>query len=547
METAFSDRLVLSLKLTVGGTQHAIPPGNIKSFALDLWNWGLEGRVEFIAVDDQGHGGQQEDKILSDFLEPDLGEVSLEVKTSYTDSPNQPDITLLQVKGLIIDKALTELPAATVKGAPLLHRRYSVHFQDAARLLWRQHYPCVLYTSKTLKDVLDAHKGSKISLTYDWSEGLETTCPMIFLGLDPEAGASFYDFMLWYVRTHNGVLSYDYSSQGYKLSGSKDSLGVALELRAEDVASVEVSFPEVIRHDVTVLNSYADGTQTESITQDQAVSGIRQDILLTTPIADEVQARVTLETAKLKARSQEVELTWRRLPAATFAPGKLVKLPGSTGFAAAGVPASETFRVREVHLRGEAVQEGSDAESLGTNAGYRFSMSTRLELKDEACVSLPEYTAPRYPRYVEGKIVSEVGEDTDETWQAYTDSATSVDTYKVKIPLWEDQIITVPFNPNLQPGHFYFPAYKGSRVLVALDFQRAWLKRFLDWRSGARMPADGQGVQLLMGKTTTSGTAMKHYYEDAKPVFQLQRTNDKDTSKVEIKEGSLLILVQEEQ
>jgi hypothetical protein len=545
----FQDRLAVSLTLTLGTTAHTIAPGNIKSFELELHSWGLDGRVEFMVADNQAAGGTVSDAVLQDFLEQDLAEVSLELKTNYTDLPTAPTPTSLQVKGLVIHKSLVELPAADVKGAPLIYRRYGVRFQDPARLLWGQHYPCALYTQKTMKDVLDAHKGDKISLTYDWQAGMATTLPMIFLGHSPEPGAaSFYDFLLWYIDTRNGVLSYDYSSQGYAISETKDSSGTAIDLQAQEVADVEVIFPELPRYDVSVLNSYTESTKTEAITNEQAASGIRQDVLLRTPIEDDVTARVTLETARLKLRGQEVVLAWRRFPATAFAPGALVKLPSTKGFAAAGVPASETFRVRSLHVKGEAIQAGPDAEHQDPNAGYHFSMSTRLELKDETYVELPAYTAPRYPRFVEGKIVSEVGEDTEETWQAYTDSATSVDSYKVKIPLWENQIITVPFNANLQPGHFYFPAYKGARVLVAMDFQRAWLKRFLDWRAGARMPADGQGVQLLMGKKTTSSTAMKHYYDgDAKPVFQLQRINDKDTAKIEIKEGSMLIVVQEEQ
>ncbi len=548
-EKVFSDRLAVSLTLTLGGTAHTIPPGDIKLFELELRSWGLDGRVEFIVADTEAAGGQQSDAILTSFLQQDLAEVSLELKTNYTDLPTAPAATSLKVKGLVIDKSLVELPAAEVRGAPLIYRRYGVRFQDAARLLWGQHSPCVLYTQKTMKDVLEAHKGDKISLTYDWQAGMGTTLPMIFVGLSPEPGtASFYDFLLWYIDTRNGVLSYDYSSQGYAVSETKDSSGTPIELRAQEVEDVGVRFPEIPRYAVSVLNSYADGPTTQDISQAQAASGIRQDVLMRTPVTDEVDARVTLETARLKLRGLEVELSWRRFPATAFAPGALVKLPSTQGFAAAGVPASETFRVRSLHVKGEAIQPGPDAGLLDPNAGYHFSMYTRLERKDETYVELPAYTAPRYPRFVEGKIVSEVGEDTDETWQASTDSTTSLDSYKVKIPLWENQIITVPFNANLLPGHFYFPAYKGARVLVALDFQRAWLKRFLDWRAGARMPADGQGVQLLMGKKTTSSTAMKHYYDDdAKPVFQLQRTNDKDTAKIEIKEGSMLIVVQEEQ
>lgn len=544
---AFSDRLILGLTVTVGGTAHTIPPGDIRAFELSLWSWGLEGHVEFLVADNKASGGKQKDEVLANFLKPDLGEVSLEVKASVTDTATKPTITSFKMKGLIVDKTLEELPANTVRGSPLLYRRYGVRFRDAARLLWSQHYPCVLYTSKTLKDVFDEHKGEKISLTYDWSADLDVTRPQIFLGLDPESGASFYDFLLWYVDTRNGVLSYDYTAQGYKLSAAKDATGTPINLRPEDVAEVQVVFPEVIRHEVTVLNSYTESATTAPITQSNAVTGIRQDILLSTPIADDVEARKTLETARLKVRGQEVELAWRRFPAVAFAPGSLVKLASGQGWAAAGVPATETFRVRSMSLRGEALEPGPDAEHMEPNAGYSLTMTTRLELKDEKYVELPAYTTPRYPRYVEGKIVSEVGEDADETWQAYTDSATSVDSYKVKIPLWENQIITVPFNPNLLPGHFYFPAYKNERVLVALDFQRSWLKRFIDWRAGARMPSDGQGVHLLMGKTTKSGTSMKHFYEEAKPVFLLQRTNEKDTAKIEIKEGSMLIQVKEEQ
>ncbi|QRK06977.1 hypothetical protein JQX13_44115 [Archangium violaceum] len=547
MAGPFQERLVVSLTVTIGGTAHAIPPGNIKSFSLELRGWGHEGHVEFIIADNQGLGGQQQDTLLADFLKPDLAEVSLELKSLHTDLPAKPTPTSLTVKGLVHDKTLTELRATPAQGDPILYRRYGVSFRDAARLLWSQHFPCVLYTQKSFKDVLDAHKGDKISLTYDWSAVLDTTCPMIFLGLDPEKASSFYDLLLWYVDGHNGVLAYDYSTQGYELSATKDGTGTPLELKPQEVASLEVRFPEVIRHDMAVLNAVAEGPQNQAITQTSAVSGIRQDVLLRTAIADEVQARVDLETARLKVRGLELELEWNRFPAIAFTPGTLVKLPSTAGWNAAGVPASETFRVRHMLLRGDALQPGPDAERDQPDAGFHFQMRTRLERKDETWVELPEYIPPPYPRYVEGLIVSEVGEDADETWQAYTDEATSLDGYKVKIPLWEDQIITAPFNPNLLPGHYYFPAYKGEKVLVGLDFQRAWIKRFLDWRTGARMPQDGQGVHLLMGKTTQSNTSMKHYYDDARPVFLLKRTNDKDTGTLRIQEGNLFLQVKEDE
>lgn len=548
MERTFQERLAVSLTLTIAGKAHKIVPGSIKRFALELWSWGLEGEVEFLLADNKERGGQEKDELLADFLKPDLVEVSLEVKGVLPETSTTRTHTALTLQGYVTDKTLAEEGVPTEDSSAILHRRYGIRFQDAARLLWRQHYPCALYTSKTVQDVLDAHKGEKISLSYDWDAGLGTTHPMLFVGLEPGAGASFYDWVLWYVHSRNGVFTYDYAAHGYKFAAAKDASGTPLELKEDNLAGLEVLLPEVIRHDVTVLNAIAESPQTQAVTQKQAVSGIRQDVLLCTPIADEVQARVDLETARLRVRGPELEVVWRSFPEQTFTPGALVKLPDNPAWGAAGVAKGQVLRVRSLHVSGEVTSTQGEEEVYGDDCAlFTFSMSTRLETRDEPYVDLPAWQLPHYPRYVEGFIVSEQGAEEDETWQVYTDSNTSLDEYKVKIPLFDEQIIPAPFNPNLLPGHFYFPAYKGERVLVALDFQRAWIKRFLDWRTGARMPQDGQGVQLLVGKTPENGTALKHFYTDDKPVFLMQRTNAKDTQKIQLDEGTLLIEVKEEQ
>jgi hypothetical protein len=371
---------------------------------------------------------------------------------------------------------------------------------------------------------------------------------MIFVGLDDQRGASFYDWVLWYVHAQNGVFVHDYATHGYKISGAKDATGTPMNLKRLNLQGLELLLPEVIRHNVNVLNALAEGPATKAVANKQAVSGVHHDVLLVTPISAEVDARVTLETDRLKPRGPEVDVVWRSFPEKAFTPGALVKLPAEDAWGAAGVAKDATFRVRSLHLHCGVADGISEDEVYGdAEMFFTFSMNTRLEPKDEKHVDLPAWQPPPYPRYVEGLIVSEQGDDKDETWQVYTDSDTSVDGYKVKIPLYADQIIAAPFNPNLLPGHFYFPAYKGERVLVALDFQRAWIKRFLDWRTGARMPQDGQGVALLVGKTPENGTAIKHYYTDDKPVFLMKRTNDKDTQRIEIGEGSLVIQVKEDQ
>lgn len=545
MQGTFEDRLAVSLTLTVGGKAHAIPPGNIQSLSLDMHGWGMEGQVEFILTDNKTLGGKQKDELLADFLKPDLAEVSLEVSAVQTDIRPKQKAKPLKLKGLVSSKALVELPASPAPKAPLLHRRYTVHFLDAARLLWRQHCPCALYTQKSFKDVLEEHKGEKIQLSYDW-DVLDVSHPLLFLGLERELGASFYDLLLWYVDRHHGVLAYSAEKGSYSLLKKKEDSGEPLELEPAEVDSLRVLLPEVIRHEVTVLNAVAESPKRESVSQEQALSGLRQDVLLCTPLSDTVQDRVDLEKERLKARGLELELVWRRMPAEPFSPGALVKLPPGRGWNPASVAAKDTFRVRSLRLRAQALDSNPDAEREAPHAGFHFQLRTLLERKEETWVDLPAYTPPRYPRYVEGLLVSEVGEDKHETWQVYSEDKTSLDIYHVKLPIWEDQVVGAPFNPNLLPGHFYFPAYKDERVLVALDFQRAWIKRFLDWRAEARLPQESQGVKLLMGKTPTNGAALQQAYEDDKPVLLMKRINEKDTAFIRLREGAMRIQVKEE-
>jgi hypothetical protein len=180
-------------------------------------------------------------------------------------------------------------------------------------------------------------------------------------------------------------------------------------------------------------------------------------------------------------------------------------------------------------------------------AGYNIELRSHLELESEDWVSLPSFKPPLYPIYVEGKVVSEQGAKEAETYQIYQDNETSLDQYKVAIPLWNDQQVVLPFEPNFFTGHFYFPDYKDARVLVALDFHSALIERFLDWRAGARLPMDSQGNHILLGKTEKSQTSIKHVYVDDKPVLDVKRTSDKDTERIKMVEGSLILETKEEE
>lgn len=537
------DRLAIALTLTIGEDANAIAPGDVKSFELSLLAFGFEGQVEFLVGDDQVLGGPRTDALLQGFLKPDLMDVSISIQAVLTGETDKPVFTALSVKGLALEKKLVELPVeSAAKTGPVLYRRYTVRFQDAAALLWRQHHPCALYTDKTLTQVIDDHKGEKIALTYDWDDVLRKELPQIFLGLDE--GASFYDFVLALVDERGGVFAYDYAKASYRLSAAKDESGTPITLKPADIASLEVRFPEVPRYEVAVLNSYAAAPTNQAVTREDAAEGVRQDVLLRSPLAADADARVAQEKARLVTPQKRVRLVFSRFPTTALSPGLLVKLPATDDWAAAGVAGGETFRVVEVQATGAALSK--DDQHGNPSAGYDARLTVLLEPLAETAVVFPAHASAFPPREVEGTIVSEVGEDGEETWKAYSDEATSLDQYRIKVPLFADQIVAAPFDPGLLPGHFYFPLAKAARVLLSMETYRTTILRSLEWRAGARMPADGEGVQLLMGKTTTSGTALQHSYTDGKPSFQVQRVNDKDKATIQMQEGTLRIQVKED-
>ena len=142
-------------------------------------------------------------------------------------------------------------------------------------------------------------------------------------------------------------------------------------------------------------------------------------------------------------------------------------------------------------------------------------------------------------------MISEVGEDTDVTYQIYQNADTSIDEYKVEIPAFDKKQIKAPYMSTQATGTFYVPVYKQAKVRVACFFTRAEIVRVLDHRPGAKVPQDGQGQHLLFGKSDKSQTSMLHDYQDDKPVLRVLRTNDKDTVLVKLEEGKLTLKVEE--
>lgn len=532
----FIHDLALELVLAIDGTSCTVPGGQIKNFSFELTPCGFDASLDFWLE-------AEFDTLFSLFTQALLTEVNFVVQAYY----NEPDTPALPVvlQGIVTQKSLAEITIPTVEDIPVLYRHYSIQFADPARVLWRQHFPCELFVDKTMQDVCDAHKGAKITLTYDWPV-LQTQHPILFLGLgDSQNKAGFYDFLMWFIQGHDGVYTYDSAANSYKISAAKEDIGEARPLNKLEVDNCRVYFPETPRHNVHVLNAYSGSPQNEEKQNSQVVTGIRKDVLVRTAVTQDFTDRGTLEENKLKLREHEVEVRMKDYPTATILPGYLFTLDGE-GWGEQNFTFSKTYRVFKVVCRAAGKRQEAEEDVTLELAGYDIEMSIYLELQSEKYVHLPPYQAPHYPVHVEGKILSETGEETQETYQIYQESTTAADVYKVQVPLWNNQVVIVAYNPNLFPGHFYFPAFKNARVLLAMEFQSAWIKRFLDWRPGARLPAEGQGNHLLMGLSETSQTSMSHIYQEQKPIFHIKRKMDKDTESIQLKEGCMILETKEE-
>lgn len=543
---SFTEGLRPTLSLDIAGTTFDIVTGDIDAFELEMTPWGFRGHASFWQQDNKAAGGQEEDKLLEPFLKPDLIKATFKVSSDYlrrsVKSPPDP----ISVIGLVQRKAVVEQEGKGVKNRPILHRLYTIEFADAAHVLWRQHWPSQLYVDKTFKDALEEHKGAEILLKHELT-ALTVRHPVLCLGQGVfEPPASFYDLVIWFLNRWNGHLLYDPTTRTYTLGKEKKAAGSAIYLDPDDVAGWQMRLPEQPRWEGHILNASTLDSRNEPLTQDQSVKGVRRDLLLRSDVASRINDRKTEESNRQAATPQpEVRLWFRQMPSIAVTPGALLKMDGtpwSTKLQFKG----KQYRAFRLHIRAEATRRDADLGHAAPQAEFETHLVVDVETKEDARPRLPAFQTPRYPIEVEGKVVSEKLEEKELSWHLYENQDTSEEQYRVEIPLWENQQVVAPFLPSLAAGHFYFPAYKGERVLVALHFTAAEIRRFLDWRPGARLTQDSQGNHLFMGLTETDRTSFQHVYEDQKPVFQLHRRHEKDVGSVRIEEGTMILRIEEE-
>ncbi len=535
MSTAFQEELRIELTLTLGGQSFSIPGGQVKHVAVHLTQHGFTASVSFWTALEK-----QDEPLFTAFQKPDLAQVRLSL-TAVDPSLDSPPAPIL-LQGLARARRLSAETHGSLQGSERVFRHYTLEFADAAQVLWRQHRPIELVTDTSLQEVLDAHKAS-LQISYDWAL-LRQKQPMLCLALGADAPeVSFYDFVLWYVDSNHGVFCYDSQRNEYLLAESKPSSGQAAPLGPLRVGSMRVRLPPPIRHGTRVLNAVAEQPTTTPIPQDQAATGVSHDVLLRTPLTSEAEQRQKLEKSRLQLRQRQLEVSFKQFPAVDVFPGALLRLEGSL-WPSTLTGLDDDQRVLELDLEAHAELEGPHDEQQASTARYSVSLSIQTEPASDPLPTLPPYLAPRYPIHVEGLVHSPGGEPEDRRYLIIEDEKTSLVSFQMTVPLW-NKTVSVPAEPIHFPGHFFFPPYKNTRVMVELHFERAELLRFLDWKEGVRTPLDGQGDQILLGWNKTSQTAFTHDFQDDNPVWRIHRTSGGDTQLVRMGEGHLFIQVQE--
>jgi hypothetical protein len=535
---SFTGDLAITLSLTIAGQAYNIPAGNVKSLELSLHPYGFNGKVSFVVSTE----GATDTLFTPMTTQSDLIEVSLQAEVFI--KPSDATSTPLKLSGLVTTRGFSEQTLTNILPTQplMLSRHYHLAFADPAQVLWKQHYPCDLLTDSSLQTLITAHTSAKINLKYDW-DVLQTQHPVLALSLGASGNqASFYDFILWLVDSQNGVFTYDVANNQYSLSAAKSQSGKPQSLDPLEIAKFGIDFPEVLRYQPNVLNAYSETPKITAIFNNQMASPIHRDYITSYPIASDMQARVTLETARFKQRQHEVWVEYQKFQLQVTPPGQLVNFQGSSAWSSSLFNQANTYRVREWRLLAHWVKQGD----VPGYSCYDMEQSMKLESSAELWVDLPAYELPVYPFFVEGKVHSEKGGDTDATYQFYTDETTSINYYQINIPLWGNKIVRAAYQPNMDTGQFYFPPYKNARVLVGLGFDNAFIAGFLDWGSGTALPLDSQGNQLVMGKSPTSQNTIKHTYVDSKPELQIQRTQDKDTELLQFSDGYIVLQTQQQ-
>ena len=528
------DNLKCTLDLEGSGKKLHVPCGNITRMQTNIHSYGFEGRIEFM-VD-----GEEKVDFLYEFP---IIELTLTLISDQAPKQEKP----IELKAIVTQKALLrEFPRPEGPDLQVLTRLFSIEFKDPALAIWSQHYPVAIFTEKSMENVINSYISKTISINIE-STRVKESKPLIALGLgDHRNQVNFYSFLMWYLHDMESIWEYDYIEKKYVIRDEKKSSGKPIPL-PYDTGQVTVCWPEPPRQDIRIFNSYADDPAVRKIDGKEVYEEITRDILYTTPILADVDARAAKERPKSHAFEHGLDIFFDNFPTVSPFPGGIFTFEDdhwSKDF----FFKKKTYRLQSLILNVEA-SDFQFSKVIEKDAQvFHGTLHGSFELKEEETIRRPHFNVPLYPFPLEGKVFSEVGEEKELTFDIGKDEQTSQLYYTVQLPCAEDQKVTTPFEPTYTNGQIYNPLLKGQRVVVHFHLFTAKIVEVLDWLGCAQLPVKTQGNRTVFAPRNEDKayTLMEHVDEEGHLVFLIERKSDKQIQLIRIKEDGLHVIVHKE-
>ncbi|WP_226647861.1 hypothetical protein [Microbulbifer variabilis] len=540
------DRLSFDVILYIGDKVEHIPGGAIESFQARLELFGFQGCLSFSYDSDL-----REDTLIASFSNETLIAISISFSPTLKFGEDVKPVTL---KGIVTEKSVVERRSDALHGQPIINRFYTMNFSDPAQVLWKQHFPCELYTNISMRKVVEKQLVPGLTLECNHNN-LNKVLPMIALGLCKthayhyqSTGSfhniNFYDFLMSYIESIYGVWLYDYENNSYIISDKKPEPEKTEKFLPDEVTTLRSYWPSSPRHNLQLLNGIVKGVDKKTFSLPTAQKGIHQDILYREPLKKNFDDIKRIDEKRFKNHGGELHGAFTQWPLETYYPGCAFSVDAEH-WGTNALYTNQRYRCYRIDI--SAIQtEGSKRETeIAANGTFSLEYSFYAEYSESPKLHMPEYNSSAGSFFVEGEIVSAVGSDKDLTYDLQTNNETGQMEYQVHIPLF-NQTIRVLFEADNANPHMFFPLYRDTRVLLAIDLYRAVIVRVLDWGRHSRLTPDTQGNHLLFGKNDKDQTSIKHIYKQDKPELQIKRTKGKDTEMLQMSEGTLVLQTCEE-
>ncbi|MCD9458098.1 hypothetical protein [Marinibactrum halimedae] len=540
------DLLKYEVHVQIGSHVEKIPGGAIEHFEVEMEMYGFSGSLSFSYDADL-----RKDTLISHFATEQIILLSIKfIPAIIYDEEVKP----VCLKGIVREKSVAERRSDNISSQPILNRSYTVVFSDPATVLWSQHFPCELYVKQSMRQVIEKNITKEIDLDFKHA-ALNEVKPMIAVGLGKTMPyhslntggcyeVSFYDFLLSYIETIHGVWFYDYEKQHYSILEKKPTPDKTEKFTPESVAMLRSYWPETPRHNLQLMNGIATGNDRVDFSIEHAHKSIRHDHLYREVLPKQFDKIKKVDEKQYKLHGAELHGAFSQWPLETYFPGCAFAVD-ELHWGKNALYAKKRYRCYKIIVSATQT-EGSKKESEITDSGtFRLHYSFYAELESSPKRRRPIYEVPSGPFFVEGKIVSSIGDAKDQTYQIQESKESGLIEYEVLIPLFGKKI-RVQFEADNQHPHFYFPLYKDTRVLLAMDMYKASIIKVLEWGRGVRLSPETQGNHLLLGKQDKDQTSINHVYQNGKPEFSIKRTKNRDTELITLKEGTLILQTKEE-